>query len=463
MIAAPEGPGPSPWVDDNDVALLTDLYELTMIDAYLAEGLEEEAVFSLFVRRLPRRRNHLVACGLELALSVLERLHFSEGALSYLASLGLFSERLLSWLRDFEFKGDVYAVPEGTPVFPLEPILEVVAPLPQAQLVETILMNQVHFQTVAASKAARMVCAAAGRTVVDFGARRMPGSDAGVKVARAAYVAGLDSTSNVLAGHLFGIPVAGTMAHSYVQAHATQLDAFRAFARRYPYTVLLVDTYDSLGGVRDVVRLARELGPAFHVKAVRLDSGDLLELSHSARRLLDEAGLHQVGIFASGGLNEDAIAQLVRKGAPIDGFGVGTALGVSEDAPALDMAYKLVSYAQRGCIKLSPGKALMPGRKQVFRLEDGGGRAQGDLVACHDEAGSGRPLLTQAMRSGRRARPAPSLEAIRALARVERDRLPQRLVALEPAEPPYRVDISPRLAAARDALAARLAPSPAVT
>jgi nicotinate phosphoribosyltransferase len=373
MIPAPEcPPSTSPWVDDSDVALLTDLYELTMVDAYLAEGLEEEAVFSLFVRRLPRRRNYLVACGLELALSILERLRFSESALSYLASLGLFSERLLCWLRDFEFTGDVHAVAEGTPVFPLEPLLEVVAPLPQAQLVETVIMNQVHFQTVAASKAARMVAAAAGRTIVDFGARRMPGCDAGIKVARAAYVAGVESTSNVLAGQLFGIPVAGTMAHSYVQAHATQLDAFRSFARRYPRTVLLVDTYDTLGGVRDVVRLARELGPAFQVTAVRLDSGDLLELSRSARRLLDDAGLRHVGIFASGGLDEDAIAQFVHQGAPIDGFGVGTALGVSEDAPALDMAYKLVSYAQRGCIKLSPGKALLPGRKQVFRLEQDG-------------------------------------------------------------------------------------------
>jgi nicotinate phosphoribosyltransferase len=308
---------------------------------------------------------------------------------------------------------------------------------------------------VAASKAARMLAAAAGRTVVDFGVRRLAGCDAGIKVARAAYVAGLDSTSNVLAGRVFGIPLAGTMAHSYVQAHSTQLDAFRAFARRYPRTVLLVDTYDTLEGVRDVVRLARELGPDFHVKAVRLDSSDLLELSRSARRLLDDAGLRQVGIFASGGLDEDAIAELVRQGAPINGFGVGTALGVSEDAPALDMAYKLVSYAQRGCIKLSAGKALMPGRKQVFRAEHDG-RAQRDLVACHDEVGSGRPLLAQVMQGGRRIRPAPTLQAIRALARTERDMLPQRLLALEPAEPPYRVDISSKLAAARDALAARL-------
>lgn len=440
------------WVGESNVALLTDLYELTMIEAYLAEGLEEEAVFSLFVRRLPRRRNYLVACGLELALSLLEGLRFSDDALAYLSSLSVFSERLLGWLRDFRFTGDVHAVPEGTPVFPGEPLLEVVAPLPQAQLVETMLMNQVHLQTVAASKAARVVAAAAGRTVVDFGVRRMPGADAGIKVARAAYVAGIDSTSHLLAGELYGIPVAGTMAHSYVQAHPSQLDAFRAFARVHPRTVLLVDTYDTLAGVRDVVRLARELGPAFQVRAVRLDSGDLLELSRSARSILDDAGLGQVGIFASGGLDEDVIAELVQAGAPITGFGVGTAMGVSDDAPSLDMAYKLVSYAGRGCIKLSPGKALLPGRKQVFRRERDG-RAEGDLVACHDESHSGRRLLSQVTRAGRRLDPAPGLDSIRAWARSERDRLPERLLALEPAIPAYPVEVSQKLAAWRDVLA----------
>jgi nicotinate phosphoribosyltransferase len=445
--------GRGAWVDGSNVALLTDLYELTMIDAYLAEGLDEEAVFSLFVRRLPQRRNYLVACGLEDALSLLEELRFSEEALAHLRSLKLFSERLLTWLRDFRFTGDVHAVPEGTPVFAGEPIIEVVAPLPQAQLVETALMNQVHVQTVAASKAARVVAAAAGRTVVDFGLRRMPGADAGIKVARAAYVAGIDSTSNVLAGQLYGIPVAGTMAHSYVQVHATELDAFRAFARVHPRTVLLVDTYDTLAGVRDVVALARELGSAFQVRAVRLDSGDLLELSRSARQILDDAGLVHVEIFASGGLDEDAIARLVREGAPITGFGVGTAMGVSDDAPSLDMAYKLVSYAGRGRIKLSPGKALLPGRKQVFRRELDG-RATADVIAVHDESHAGRPLLSCVMRAGSRISPPPSLDKIRAVAREERSRLSERIVALEPAYPPYPVEVSPKLAAWRDTIAA---------
>jgi nicotinate phosphoribosyltransferase len=441
------------WVDRSDVGLLTDLYELTMIDSYLAEGLESEAVFSLFARRLPRRRNYLVACGLEDVLFLLGSLRFSDDALAYLASLGLFSDRLLAWLRAFRFSGDVHAVPEGTPVFAGEPLVEIVAPLPQAQLVETLVMNQVHMQTVAASKAARVVAAAAGRTVVDFGLRRMPGADAGIKIARAAYVAGIDSTSNVLAGHLYGMPIAGTMAHSYVQVHATQLESFRAFARVHPRTVLLVDTYDTLAGVRDVVALARELGHAFQVRAVRLDSGDLLELSRAARRILDDAGLDSVEIFASGGLDEDAIARLMREGAPITGFGVGTAMGVSDDAPSLDMAYKLVSYAGRGRIKLSPGKALLPGQKQVFRREDDG-RATGDVIAVHGESQPGRPLLACVMKAGSRASPLPTLDTIRAIARDERSRLPERIVALEPAEPGYPVEVSPKLAAWRDSIAA---------
>ncbi len=443
------------WVDRGDVGLLTDLYELTMIDSYLAEGLEAEAVFSLFVRRLPRRRNYLVASGLEDVLSLLESVRFPDDALAYLASLGLFSDRLLAWLRAFRFSGDVHAVPEGTPVFAGEPLLEVVATLPEAQLVETLVMNQVHVQTVAASKAARVVAAAAGRTIVDFGLRRMPGADAGIKVARAAYVAGIDSTSNVLAGHLYGIPIAGTMAHSYVQVHATQLEAFRAFARVHPHTVLLVDTYDTLAGIRDVVALAHELGSAFQVRGVRLDSGDLLELSRSARRILDDAGLTRVEIFASGGLDEDAIARLVREGAPITGFGVGTSMGVSDDAPSLDMAYKLVSYAGRGRIKLSPGKALLPGRKQVFR-RDGG--AAGDVIAAHDESQPGRPLLSTVMRAGSRVSPPPSLDTIRAIARDERSRLPERIVALESADPPYPVEVSAKLSGWRDSIAAEHRP-----
>jgi len=448
--AGADAPG-GRWADAANVSLLADLYELTMLEAYLAEGMAEEAVFSLFVRRLPRRRNYLVAAGLEDALRMLEELRFGGESLEYLASLRLFSERTLRWLESFRFSGDVHALPEGTPLFGGEPILEVVAPLPEAQIVETCLMNQIHLQTVAASKAARVVAAARGRTVVDFGLRRMHGADAGIKVARACYLAGVDSTSNLLAGRLYAIPVAGTMAHSYVQAHDGELEAFRAFARAYPRTVLLVDTYDTAEGVRNVVRLARELGSRFQVSAVRLDSGDLDALSREARRLLDEAGLGKVGIFASGGLDEEAVDRLVRAGAPIGGFGVGTALGVSEDAPALDVAYKLVSYAGRGRLKLSPGKEILPGRKQVFRLEQAG-KAERDLLASREEELPGRPLLAPAMRAGRRL-PGPTLEEARARARTERDLLPERLLGLGPVDPPYPVEVSVTLRALADRVA----------
>ena len=431
-------------------ALLTDLYELTMVDAYLSEGLQDEAAFSLFVRRLPARRNYLVACGLEDALAYLETLRFSPEELAWLESLGRFSPRLLEWLEHFHFTGDVHAVPEGTPLFAEEPLLEVIAPLPEAQLVETYLINQVHLQTLAASKAARVVEAARGRPVVDFGVRRMHGVDAGLKVARAAYVAGVSATSNLLAGQRYGIPVAGTMAHSYIQAHDDELSAFRAYVRRFPETTLLVDTYDTLEGVRKVVALARELGPEFQVRAVRLDSGDLVSLAHSARRLLDAAGLEHVRIFASGGLDEDEVARLLEHHAPIDAFGVGTAMGVSADAPALDMAYKLVEYAGHGRLKLSPGKVLLPGRKQVFR-QDADGMAPRDVLARHEEALPGRPLLRRVMHAGWRLEDAsPSLAAIRAHARAERELLPPETRRLEPVRPPYRVDVSPALSAAKD-------------
>ncbi|HYO57433.1 nicotinate phosphoribosyltransferase [Archangium sp.] len=437
-------------------ALLTDLYELTMVDAYLSEGLHDEAAFSLFVRRLPARRNFLLACGLEDVLSYLETLRFSPEELAWLESLGRFSPRMLDWLEHFRFTGDVHAVPEGTPVFAEEPLLEVVAPLPEAQLVETYLINQVHLQTLAASKAARVVEAARGRPVVDFGVRRMHGVDAGLKVARAAHVAGVSATSNLLAGQRYGIPVAGTMAHSYIQAHDDELAAFRAYARRYPETTLLVDTYDTLEGVQKVVRLARELGPDFQVRAVRLDSGDLVSLAHSARWLLDAAGLEHVRIFASGGLDEDAVARLLAHHAPIDAFGVGTAMGVSADAPSLDMAYKLVSYAGHGRLKLSTGKVLLPERKQVFREEEDG-VARRDVLARHGEALPGRPLLRQVMHAGRRLEDAsPTLEEIRSHAREELARLPLEVRQLEPVRPPYPVDVSPVLSEAKEQVVAEL-------
>jgi nicotinate phosphoribosyltransferase len=434
-------PGQPPF----STVLVTDLYELTMLEAYFEEGLDEVAVFSLFVRRLPERRNYLLACGLDDVLGFLEGLHVDQPALAYLESLGRFSAPFLRHLEGLRFTGDVYAVPEGTPVFANEPIVEIEAPIAEAQLVETLVMNQIHLQTVLASKAARVVQAAAGRQVVDFGLRRMHGIDAGLKAARAFHIAGVDATSNVAAGQAYGLRVAGTMAHSYIQAHDEEYEAFRAFARLYPDTVLLVDTYDTLAGVQKVVDLAREVGAGFRVSGVRLDSGDLADLSIQARGILDAAGLQRVTIFASGGLNEDEIARLVVAGAPIDGFGVGTDMGVSRDAPSLDIAYKLVEYAGRARTKLSTGKELLPGRKQVVRVERQG-VADHDLLARRDEVLSGRPLLQHVMAGGRRL-PAGrvTLDQARARCREELARLPPRVRALAPARPPYPVEISPAL------------------
>jgi len=430
--------------------LLTDLYELTMLQAYFEEQMRDTAVFSLFVRRLPARRNYLLACGLDDALAFLEALRFDQAALGYLESLGRFSDRFLRHLEQLRFTGDVHAVPEGTPVFMNEPLVEVEAPIAEAQLVEAFVMNQIHLQTVLASKASRVVHAAQGRQVVDFGLRRMHGIDAGLKAARAFYIAGVHATSNVAAGQAYGIPVAGTLAHSYIQAHDEEYDAFRAFARIYPETVLLVDTYDTLGGVRKVVDLARELGPGFRISGIRLDSGDLGDLAVKARRLLDDAGLHRVTIFASGGLNEDEIARLVAARAPIDAFGVGTDMGVSRDAPSLDIAYKLVEYAGRGRMKFSTGKELLPGRKQIFRLERDG-VADHDVLGRRDDPPRGRPLLHRVMAGGQRS-PAGrvTLSEARAHAKGELDLLPPRLRDLEPADPPYPVELSPGLAQDRD-------------
>ena len=423
-----------------------------MLEAYFEERMHDTAVFSLFVRRLPERRNYLLACGLDDVLTFLETLRFDDDALAYLDSLGRFSGRFIQHLEGLRFTGDVYAVPEGTPVFPLEPIVEIVAPIAEAQLVETFVLNQIHLQTVLASKAVRIVEAAQGRPVVDFGLRRMHGIDAGMKAARAFHIAGVSATSNVAAGHAYGLRLAGTLAHSYVQAHDDEYEAFRAFARLYPDTVLLVDTYDTLAGVRKVADLARELGADFRVRAVRLDSGDLCDLAFGARRILDDAGLHTVGIFASGNLDEDKIAGLLSAGAPISGFGVGTDMGVSRDVPALDMAYKLVEYAGRGRLKLSAGKAVLPGRKQVFRIERNG-LADHDVLGLHDEPAGGRPLLQQVMKHGTRLPEGRvDLDDARAYAARERGRLPAGIRSIEQAKPPYHVDIGPVLAAHRDKL-----------
>jgi nicotinate phosphoribosyltransferase len=431
-------------------ALFTDLYELTMLQAYWAEGMTAPAVFDVFARKLPKR-NFLLACGLEAVLDYLEQFAVSGPDIDYLRRLGKFKPDFLEHLGSLRFTGNVYAMPEGTPLFANEPLLTVEAPMPQAQIVETAVLNLLHYPTLVASKGARVAQAAQGRSLIDFGARRAHGVDAAIACARALYIAGYDGTSNVEAGRRYGIPVAGTVAHSYVQAHASEADSFARFAAEFPGTTLLVDTYDTLDGVRQVIDLARRLGDRFQVGAVRLDSGDLGALAKAARALLDAAGMPQVRIMASGGLDEHAIAALLADGAPIDGFGVGTTVDVVADRPYLDAAYKLVAYAGQDCGKLSPGKISLPGRKQVFRryVE---GLAVGDTIARHDERLPGEPLLECVMRDGRRL-PAGRVDTAgaRAHAAARLERLPAALRALGPAAP-YPVDISPALQAAQQAL-----------
>ncbi|MFP4244131.1 MAG: nicotinate phosphoribosyltransferase [Ectothiorhodospira sp.] len=449
------GSDPSIPAGPQGLALFTDLYELTMMQAYWAQERMDTAVFSLFTRRLPPRRNYILACGLNTVLEQLETLCFTQADLGYLEGLGLFSDGFLDYLAGFRFTGEVHAVEEGTPLFANEPLLEVIAPLPEGQLVETLVMNQMHLQTVLASKAVRVVEAARGRPVLDFGARRIHGLDAALKGARAFHIAGAAGTSNVLAGRLYGLPVKGTMAHSYIQAHEDEQQAFLEFTRLYPDTVLLVDTYDTLQGVDRVIRLARELGPDFRVTAIRLDSGDLGSLSRQARERLDAAGLQGVGILVSGGLDEDEVDRLLRSGAPIDGFGVGTAMGISTDAPDLDMAYKLCEYAGRGRLKLSTGKPVLPGRKQVFR-RPADASEPGDVIARAGEALEGEPLLQPVMADGRRLAPAPSPDALRQRAQERMARLPAAVRGLSPADPPYPVRVSEALQAHQSAVARAL-------
>lgn len=423
--------------------LFTDLYELSMLRAYVELGMTAPAVFSLFVRKLPPRRNYLIACGIDGVLDTVAKLRFGKESLDHLATLGpAFPDRFLRWLEGYRFTGAVHAVPEGTPVFANEPILEVVAPIAEAQLLETLIMNQVGLETVLCSKAARVVEAAEGRPVVDFGSRRAHGYDAALKGARAFHIAGVAATSNVLAAARHGLRAVGTVAHSFIEAFASEAEAFRRFAEIYPGTTLLVDTYDTLDGVRKVTALAKAMGARFTVRAVRLDSGDLGELAKGARRILDAAGLQHVEIFASGGLDEDRIAALLADGAPIDGFGVGTDMSVSADAPALDIVYKLTAYAGEGRLKLSSGKRTLPGRKQVYRSYRDG-VAAGDVIARAEEDHAGEPLLLLAMTEGRPLAPGPApLDADRDRAAQAIARLPEAVRALTPASPPYPVTIS---------------------
>jgi len=437
-------PYASHWVGPDDLCLLTDLYQLAMVRAYWEEGMDAEAVFSLFARRMPAERGFLLACGQESVLETLENLRFTDEAIEFLAGFEVLPKGFLDWLAGFRFGGDVFGVPEGTPVFAREPIVEVVAPLPEAQLVETLLVNQIHLQTLLASKAARVVRAARGQPVVDFGLRRAHGVDAGLKSARAFYIAGIAATSNVLAGKVWGIPVSGTMTHDYVEAHPDELDAFRSFAARFGETTLLVDTHDTLEGVRNVIALAKELGDGFDVRAIRLDPGRDGRLAAEARTLLDRAGLAHVDVFASGGLDEASIDRLMEGGAPIAGFGVGTEMAVPGDAPWIDLAYGLAAYGGPRPPALDIVGTL-PGRKQVFRVEVDG-IAMRDVIARADEELPGRPLLVPLMRDGRVLESARrDLGDIRAASGAAVAALPERMRSLDAGADDYPVEISGRL------------------
>ena len=438
-------------VTERPSALLTDLYQLNMDQAYLEHGETATAVFEFFVRNLPARRGFLLAAGLEQTLDFLENLRFRAEEIAWLRDTGRFGKDLLDYLAGFRFSGDVHAMPEGTVFFANEPIVRVTAAMPQAQLAESRLINILHFQTLIASKAARMMFAAPGKTIVDFGMRRAHGAEAGVMAARASYIAGFAGTATVLAGKEFGIPIFGTMAHSFVEAFDDETAAFAAFAQSRPDNlVFLIDTYDIEAAARKVVALAPRLkANGITIRGVRLDSGDLAAASRKVRRILDAGGLNDVTIFASGGLDEDRLAALTKDAAPIDGFGVGTSLTTSSDVPTLDCVYKLQEYAGLPRRKRSENKATWPGRKQVWRRYGADGRMAGDIVAREGDRHDGEPLLELVMRGGRRIKPAPTLDAIRRRAKEQLERVPEALRAVVPAAI-YPVEVAGEL----DALAA---------
>jgi nicotinate phosphoribosyltransferase len=452
---------------EQNLALFTDLYELTMAASYFQHRMFAPATFSLFVRKLPPDRGFLVAAGLEEVARFLQAFSFSSEDIEFLRQTKRFQPDFLEYLSHLRFTGEVHALPEGRICFAHEPLLEITAPIIEAQLVETLVINAIHLQTLIASKAARCFHAAQGRKLVDFALRRTHGVDAGLKVARASYLAGFDGTSNVLAGKLYGMPIFGTMAHSFIESFDEEEEAFRAYAETFPdETALLIDTYDTVAGAHRAARVGQALQQHGHqLRGVRLDSGDLLALSRATREILDAAGLSYTRIYASGGLTEHEVARLVTAGAPIDVFGVGTDMGVSGDAPALDMAYKLVEYAGRPRLKLSSKKVSLLGKKQIFRTQDADGQYERDVLGLREEAGEkvapevpparALPLLEKIMANGKLLRPLPSLEESRRLFLTDSARLPESYKALRaPAQ--YLVTLSPTLARFQDETVARL-------
>jgi nicotinate phosphoribosyltransferase len=429
-------------------ALLTDLYQLNMIQAYLDHGDTGTAVFEMFCRTLPTRRGFLMASGLQQALDYLEGLRFSAEDIAWLESTGRFKKNALDYFAGLHFTGDVHAMPEGTVFFANEPILRVTAPLPQAQLVETRLINILHFQSLVAAKAARCMLAAPDKVLVDFGLRRAHGAEAGLMAARASYVAGFAGTATVLAGEMFGIPLYGTMAHSFIEAFDDETTAFETYARSRPNNlVFLLDTYDTEAAARKVVALAPKLkADGITIRAVRLDSGDLIALSKSVRAILDQGGLRDVTIFVSGGLDEDSLLTFAKAKAPIDGIGIGTSLTTSADVPNADFVYKMQEYAGLPRRKKSDKKATWPGRKQIWRCYGADDRMSGDVLALENSRQTGEPLLQLVVQNGTRVAPSPSLDDVRQQARRELERLPEPLRRLDSSHV-YPVEVADELKA----------------
>jgi nicotinate phosphoribosyltransferase len=426
--------------------LLTDLYETTMLEAYLASGMSETAVFEFFVRKFPPTRSFLMAAGLEQVAKFLLEARCSPAELAWLRRSGQFTSQLIDFLANFQFTGDVDAIPEGTIFFPDETFLRISAPILQAQLVETRVINFLQYQTLVATKAARMVLAAPGKDLIDFGLRRAHSAEAGVLAARASFIAGFSGTATVPASMMFGIPIFGTMAHSYVQAHASEEEAFLNFARSQPDKVFfLIDTYDTEKAARKITQLALSLAESgIAIRGVRIDSGDLDQHARNVRAILDEAGLTETRIMASGGIDEFKLRHLTEAKAPIDSYGIGTSLVVSDDAPALDCAYKLKAYAGEPKRKRSEGKAYWPGPTQIFRQHNGAGQLAGDTIGCADEILQGESLLQPIIVGGKLYRPLPEFTELRRYALGQLGRLPDELRQLE-AKPSYQVAVTSKL------------------
>jgi nicotinate phosphoribosyltransferase len=450
------------YLKEENMSLFTDFYELTMCAAYFDNKNFETATFDLFIRRLPENRSYFLFAGLEEALGYLQSIKFTEEHLTYLKGQG-FKEDFLEYLRNFKFTGEVWAVPEGTLVFPNEPLLRITAPIIEAQLVETFLLNSINLQTMIATKASRVVNAADDKAVIEFGLRREPGVDGGMKVARSSYIAGCQGTSNVLAGLAYGIPVFGTMAHSFIMSYPKEIDAFRAFAKTFPNkSTLLIDTYDDIAGAEKAVIVAKELeAKGIRLGGVRIDSGDLVESSQKVRKILDDNALSFAKIFVSGDLDEYKITELLKADAPIDSFGVGTKMGTSADRPYLDGIYKLCETQTADgkfapIMKLSKDKITLPGRKQVYRFTNGDGTYKKDTITLADEAAVGEPLLVKVMAKGKLTIKLPSLEQIRAYTAENMAKLPQKYKTLTNA-PTYPVELSQKLQTLTETLKAQIA------